>query len=85
MTPMDKMNALANLYEDITGAQMMLDAGAGSMAKIETDAACDLFRKRCPDAELVYPTVDLNRISVQVGWKHETITLVARRFYERLP
>lgn len=75
-------NLLANLAEDIAGAQMSLDAGLGEQAKAYAQEAVARFNERSGVAKARI-NVAIGRITAVVdnGDQTET-TFIARRFGE---
>lgn len=78
---MDRANALANLAEDLSSAQMLMDDGAGGEAvQSYLDASISLFRTRQPSAGDITRSVELGRIVCRVSFEDKVETLTARRF-----
>lgn len=77
-------NALANLIEDMAGAQAYIDNGNGGLAKLEVEAAVERFRKVAnPGIRDLIVAVDLGRIRLTLDYSDElgeiSATYLARR------
>lgn len=77
-------NALANLIEDMAGAQALLDNDEGLQAKDDVHAAVERFRKVAnPGIRDLIVAVDLGRIRLTLDYSDDlgeiSATYVARR------
>lgn len=77
-------NALANLIEDLAGAQALLDNGNGALAQLDVAAAVTSFRKVAnPGIRDLIVAVDLGRIRLTLDYSDDlgeiSATYIARR------